>query len=198
MKFYSSEPNTLREELTRYQFFLQLKQDLLEGRLHSKTTDHTPIFSFDEKCAELCALALQCEYSIPSAFGLISSERVLFLVHTDTHEHVKEKQKRKIPTKLIICISLMKMMMCIYLFVSIWFISYSNPGGLYTARATFTVNYTPCSRTWWLRWRGAYGIFYIRIPFCAQPNGRLGDNDFQRVQKMPWIKPSRKWNGLFE
>lgn len=61
VKFYSSEPNTLREELTRYQFFLQLKQDLLEGRLHSKTTDHNPIFSFDEKCAELCALALQCE-----------------------------------------------------------------------------------------------------------------------------------------
>lgn len=63
VKFYSSEPNTLREELTRYQFFLQLKQDLLEGRLHSKTTDHSPTFSFDEKCAELCALALQCEYT---------------------------------------------------------------------------------------------------------------------------------------
>ncbi|XP_046617704.1 band 4.1-like protein 5 isoform X1 [Neodiprion virginianus] len=34
VKFYSSEPNTLREELTRYQFFLQLKHDLLDGRLH--------------------------------------------------------------------------------------------------------------------------------------------------------------------
>uniref|UniRef100_V5I7R5 Moesin/ezrin/radixin homolog 1 n=1 Tax=Anoplophora glabripennis TaxID=217634 RepID=V5I7R5_ANOGL len=33
VKFYSSEPNNLREELTRYQFFLQLKQDILEGRL---------------------------------------------------------------------------------------------------------------------------------------------------------------------
>lgn len=62
MKFYSSEPNTLREELTRYQFFLQLKQDLLEGRLHTKTIDHNPNFPFEEKCAELCALALQCEY----------------------------------------------------------------------------------------------------------------------------------------
>lgn len=62
VKFYSSEPNTLREELTRYQFFLQLKQDLLEGRLHSKTTDHNPnIASFEEKCAELCALSLQCK-----------------------------------------------------------------------------------------------------------------------------------------
>lgn len=62
VKFYSSEPNTLREELTRYQFFLQLKQDMLEGRLHSKTTDHNPnINSFEEKCAELCALSLQCK-----------------------------------------------------------------------------------------------------------------------------------------
>merc|ERR550534_2870493 len=33
VKFYSSEPNCLREEITRYQFFLQLKLDLLSGRL---------------------------------------------------------------------------------------------------------------------------------------------------------------------
>jgi len=33
VKFYSSEPNTLREELTRYQFFLQLKLDIQSGRL---------------------------------------------------------------------------------------------------------------------------------------------------------------------
>lgn len=62
VKFYSSEPNTLREELTRYQFFLQLKQDLLDGRLHSKTTEHNPnVTSFEEKCVELCALSLQCK-----------------------------------------------------------------------------------------------------------------------------------------
>ncbi|XP_037919246.1 band 4.1-like protein 5 isoform X2 [Hermetia illucens] len=51
VKFYSSEPNTLREELTRYLFFLQLKQDLLDGRLECP----------DDKAAELCALALQSE-----------------------------------------------------------------------------------------------------------------------------------------
>ena len=50
VKFYSSEPNTLREELTRYLFFLQLKLDLLEGRLECP----------DDKSTELCALALQC------------------------------------------------------------------------------------------------------------------------------------------
>ncbi|KYO18213.1 band 4.1-like protein 5 isoform X1 [Alligator mississippiensis] len=33
VKFYSSEPNNLREELTRYLFVLQLKQDLLSGKL---------------------------------------------------------------------------------------------------------------------------------------------------------------------
>ncbi|CAI9532269.1 unnamed protein product [Staurois parvus] len=33
VKFYSSEPNNLREELTRYLFVLQLKQDVLSGKL---------------------------------------------------------------------------------------------------------------------------------------------------------------------
>ncbi|XP_055376006.1 band 4.1-like protein 5 isoform X2 [Condylostylus longicornis] len=51
VKFYSSEPNTLREELTRYLFFLQLKQDLLDGRLDCP----------EEKAVELCGLALQSE-----------------------------------------------------------------------------------------------------------------------------------------
>ncbi|XP_058812453.1 band 4.1-like protein 5 [Topomyia yanbarensis] len=51
VKFYSSEPNILREELTRYQFFLQLKHDLLDGRLECP----------DAQAAELAALALQSE-----------------------------------------------------------------------------------------------------------------------------------------
>ena len=51
VKFYSSEPNTLREELTRYQFFLQLKQDIITGRLEVP----------DPTIYELCALSLQCE-----------------------------------------------------------------------------------------------------------------------------------------
>ena len=33
VKFYTSEPNNLVEELTRYQFFLQLKQDILGDKL---------------------------------------------------------------------------------------------------------------------------------------------------------------------
>ncbi|XP_058806974.1 band 4.1-like protein 5 isoform X2 [Phymastichus coffea] len=51
VKFYSSEPNTLREELTRYQFFLQLKQDLLEGKLHCPY----------QTTVQLAALTLQSE-----------------------------------------------------------------------------------------------------------------------------------------
>jgi len=51
VKFYSSEPNNLHEELTRYQFFLQLKQDLYTGRLHCEY----------DTLIELCALALQSE-----------------------------------------------------------------------------------------------------------------------------------------
>lgn len=51
VKFYSSEPNTLREELTRYQFFLQLKQDILEGKLYCP----------HNVAVQLSALALQCK-----------------------------------------------------------------------------------------------------------------------------------------
>jgi len=51
VKFYSSEPNSLREELTRYQFFLQLKQDIVQGRLDCMY----------QTAVELSALALQCE-----------------------------------------------------------------------------------------------------------------------------------------
>ncbi|XP_066153819.1 band 4.1-like protein 5 [Euwallacea fornicatus] len=51
VKFYSSEPNNLREELTRYQFFLQLKLDLVEGKLECSY----------ETAVKLSAYALQSE-----------------------------------------------------------------------------------------------------------------------------------------
>lgn len=51
VKFYSSEPNNLREELTRYQFFLQLKQDVLKARLPCP----------EQTAIELSALSLQCK-----------------------------------------------------------------------------------------------------------------------------------------
>ncbi|KAG1672981.1 Band 4.1-like protein 5 [Nymphon striatum] len=51
VKFYSSEPNSLREELTRYLFFLQLKQDILSGKLEC----------LYDTLTELSAYALQSE-----------------------------------------------------------------------------------------------------------------------------------------
>uniref|UniRef100_A0A9L0S7D3 Band 4.1-like protein 4A n=1 Tax=Equus caballus TaxID=9796 RepID=A0A9L0S7D3_HORSE len=33
IKFYAEDPCNLKEEITRYQFFLQVKQDVLQGRL---------------------------------------------------------------------------------------------------------------------------------------------------------------------
>lgn len=34
MKYYPPDPFRLKEEITRYQIFLQLKRDLLHGRLY--------------------------------------------------------------------------------------------------------------------------------------------------------------------
>ncbi|XP_017777477.1 PREDICTED: band 4.1-like protein 5 [Nicrophorus vespilloides] len=51
VKFYLSDPNNLREELTRYQFFLQLKHDILDGRVDCPHQSNI----------ELAVLALQCK-----------------------------------------------------------------------------------------------------------------------------------------
>ncbi|KAK6180319.1 hypothetical protein SNE40_012499 [Patella caerulea] len=51
VKFYAADPCKLREEITRYLFFLQVKRDILQGRL--------PV-TYDE-AKELCAYAVQSE-----------------------------------------------------------------------------------------------------------------------------------------
>ncbi|XP_023652684.1 band 4.1-like protein 4 isoform X1 [Paramormyrops kingsleyae] len=51
VKFYIEDPCKLKEEITRYQFFLQVKQDVLQGRLPC-------LFS---AAAQLAALAVQAE-----------------------------------------------------------------------------------------------------------------------------------------
>eukprot|EP00117_Sycon_ciliatum_P020564 scpid31244/ scgid18280/ Tyrosine-protein phosphatase non-receptor type 4; Testis-enriched protein tyrosine phosphatase len=38
VKFYTPDPSTLSEELTKYQFFLQVRQDLLKGRLDASSS----------------------------------------------------------------------------------------------------------------------------------------------------------------
>ena len=52
MKFYTAEPNNLKEELTRYFYFLQLRNDLRSGRLQCPQ---------ESIASELCALILQEE-----------------------------------------------------------------------------------------------------------------------------------------
>ncbi|XP_051542350.1 band 4.1-like protein 4 isoform X2 [Myxocyprinus asiaticus] len=51
VKFYAEDPCKLKEEITRYQFFLQVKQDVLQGRLPCP-------FNIS---AQLAALAIQSE-----------------------------------------------------------------------------------------------------------------------------------------
>nr|CAD7399691.1 unnamed protein product [Timema cristinae] len=67
VKFYSSEPNSLREELTRYQFFLQLKLDILEAELGDYEEGyHTPAvvseFRFVPEQTEEMEIAILEEY----------------------------------------------------------------------------------------------------------------------------------------
>ena len=50
VKFYAADPCKLVEEITRYHFFLQVKLDILQGRL--------PVPS--DLSIDLAALALQC------------------------------------------------------------------------------------------------------------------------------------------
>lgn len=52
VKFYSSEPNKLKDEFTRYLFFLQLKDDIFNGRLPCH----------EDAVAQLSSLALQAEF----------------------------------------------------------------------------------------------------------------------------------------
>lgn len=39
VKFYPPDPFKLKEELTRYQIYLQLKRDLLHGRLYCNQSE---------------------------------------------------------------------------------------------------------------------------------------------------------------
>ena len=52
VKFYPPDPFRLKEEITRYQIYLQLKRDLLHGRLYC-----TPA-----EAALLAGYIIQCEY----------------------------------------------------------------------------------------------------------------------------------------
>ncbi|XP_058888565.1 band 4.1-like protein 5 isoform X2 [Acipenser ruthenus] len=87
VKFYSSEPNNLHEELTRYLFVLQLKQDILSGKLECP---------FDT-AVELAAFSLQAELGDcdPAEQGpeLVSEFRFIPEQTEDTELSIYEKWK---------------------------------------------------------------------------------------------------------
>ena len=65
MKFYAADPCRLVEEITRYQFFLQVKQDVLQGRL--------PVTQ--DLAVELAALSLQCKLLLLTKTNMENGQR---------------------------------------------------------------------------------------------------------------------------
>jgi len=88
VKFYSADPCKLVEEITRYQFFLQVKLDILQGRL--------PVLQ--ELSTELAALALQSELgdydSSRHSPGYVSEFRFLANQNEDTEQKVEESHSK--------------------------------------------------------------------------------------------------------
>ncbi|XP_044257641.1 FERM domain-containing protein 5 [Tribolium madens] len=79
VKFYPPDPFRLKEEITRYQIFLQLKRDLLHGRLYCATNE----------AAMLAALILQGElgdYDPEIHVGNYMSELKILLKQTEIIE----------------------------------------------------------------------------------------------------------------
>ncbi|XP_074650162.1 band 4.1-like protein 4 isoform X1 [Tubulanus polymorphus] len=84
VKFYAADPCLLKEELTRYQFFLQVKRDILQGRL--------PV-TFDQ-AAELCAYAVQSELGDYDprrhSFGYVSEFRLVPNQTTELEDRIHQ------------------------------------------------------------------------------------------------------------
>ncbi|XP_039611219.1 band 4.1-like protein 5 isoform X2 [Polypterus senegalus] len=87
VKFYSSEPNNLHEELTRYLFVLQLKQDILSGKLECLV----------DTAVQLAAFSLQAELGDcdPTEHGpdLVSEFRFIPEQTEDMELEIYEKWK---------------------------------------------------------------------------------------------------------
>jgi len=53
VKFYPPDPFRLKEEITRYQIYLQLKRDLLHGRLYCTPAEAALLAAYIIQC-KLC------------------------------------------------------------------------------------------------------------------------------------------------
>ncbi|XP_068247357.1 FERM domain-containing protein 5 isoform X1 [Palaemon carinicauda] len=84
VKFYPADPLRLQEEITRYQLFLQLRRDLLHGRLYCSQSD----------AAQLAAYIVQAEvgdYDHTKHFGnYISDFRILLKQTSKIEEKIME------------------------------------------------------------------------------------------------------------
>ncbi|XP_071794551.1 band 4.1-like protein 4A isoform X1 [Asterias amurensis] len=88
VKFYMENPCKLKEEVTRYQFFLQLRMDMLQGRLPC---------SF-HAAAELCAYSTQSELGdydpARHSDGYISEFRFIPSQTPELEQHITELHKK--------------------------------------------------------------------------------------------------------
>lgn len=63
VKFYISDPSRLQEEFTRYQFYLQIKNDIWTGRLPSTLTTACLLASYQVQCECFSCFKLAFRYS---------------------------------------------------------------------------------------------------------------------------------------
>ncbi|KXJ26282.1 FERM domain-containing protein 3 [Exaiptasia diaphana] len=91
VKFYALDPNLVHEEITRYQFFLQIKRDILHGRL---------LCSYNE-LAELGAYIVQAELgdydSEDNQEGYVSEFRIVPKQSEKLEKKIGEIHKQLVP-----------------------------------------------------------------------------------------------------
>lgn len=91
VKFYPPDPLRLKEEITRYQVYQQLKRDLLHGRLYCSPGE----------AALLAACIVQSEFPFSSRFSsrcifhLFISAFVCVFHRSTSNERPEKKRKRK-------------------------------------------------------------------------------------------------------
>ncbi|VDK49570.1 unnamed protein product [Anisakis simplex] len=88
VRFYPSDVTVLKEEITRYQLFVQLQRDLLHGRLHCP----------EKEAATLCALILQSvigDYDAePRSDDYVSEYRLILKQSAKLEEKIAEAHEQ--------------------------------------------------------------------------------------------------------
>uniref|UniRef100_A0A8C2ECI8 protein-tyrosine-phosphatase n=1 Tax=Cyprinus carpio TaxID=7962 RepID=A0A8C2ECI8_CYPCA len=94
VKFFVSDPNKLQEEYTRYQYFLQIKQDILSGSLIvSELGDYSEAENLPGNLSEFCFIPNQPQVTVrnltqrspQSEFNYLDTARTLELYGVELH-----------------------------------------------------------------------------------------------------------------